>query len=179
MCKGNSAEKDEVSYMIKKEMVDKKNYPKYYSYRLAFKMIDDALKFGCPLQAITIEESILTDRLSSTLNVGILKGKPYETLGSVLNAWRPKKKGKELHSNAILFDVEMNNLYERLDKWREARNLLLHGLVKSFQGDGPKIPAVDFIKIATDQAEEGLRLVKKVKNWVQKQVRNAKKPKVK
>ena len=42
----------------------------------------------------------------------------------------------------------------------------VHGLVKSFQGDGPKIPAVDFIKIATDQAEEGLRLVKKVKNWV-------------
>jgi hypothetical protein len=32
---------------------------------------------------------------------------------------------------------------------------------------------------ATKQAEEGLYLVKKVKNWVQKQVRNAKKAKVK
>ena len=125
MCKGNSAEKDEVSYMIKKEMVDKKNYPKYYSYRLAFKMIDDALKFGCPLQAITIEESILTDRLSSTLNVGILKGKPYETLGSVLNAWRPKKKGKELHSNAILFDVPPANFQCNKYIWNSADKYFL------------------------------------------------------
>ena len=164
--------------MVKKEMEDNKNYPKYDSYRLAFKMIDDALKYGCPLQAITIEESILTDRLSSTLNVGMPKGNPYKTLGSVLNAWRPKKKGGQQHSNAKLFDLEMNNLYERLDKWREARNLLLHGLVKSFQGDRPETPAADFIKTATEQAEEGLFLVKKVKNWVQKQVRNAKKVKV-
>lgn len=165
--------------MVKNEIEDKKNYPKYDSYRLAFGMIADALKYGCPLQAITIEESILTDRLSSTLNVGISKGKPYQTLGSVLNAWRPKKKGGQPHPNAKLFDLEMNNLYERLDKWREARNLLLHGLVKSFQGEGPETSAVDFIKTATEQAEEGLYLVKKVKNWVQKQVRNAKKAKVK
>jgi hypothetical protein len=177
-CEGNGAEGRE-KVMAKEGKTDKKNYPKYDSYRLAFGMIDDALKCGCPLQAITIEESILTDRLSSTLNVGISKGKPYKTLGSVLNAWRPKNKNKQPHSNAKLFDLEMNNLYERLDKWREARNNLLHGLVKSFQGEEPETPAGDFIKTATKQAEEGLYLVKKVKNWVQKQVRNAKKAKVK
>ena len=63
--------------MAKEGKTDKKNYPKYDSYRLAFKMIDDALKCGCPLQAITIEESILTDRLSSTLNVGMPKQATY------------------------------------------------------------------------------------------------------
>jgi hypothetical protein len=132
-CKEMARKEEELGFMVKNEIGDKKNYPKYDSYRLAFGMIDDALKCGCPLQAITIEESILTDRLSSTLNVGISKGKPYKTLGSVLNAWRPKNKNKQPHSNAKLFDLEMNNLYERLDKWREARNLLLHGLVNLFK----------------------------------------------
>jgi len=157
----------------------KKNYAKRDSYALAFKMIDDALKYGCPLQAITIEESVLTDRLSSVLNVGIADGKPYKTLGAVLVAWKPKSSTKKPHPNARLFDAEIEKLYFRLDNWRQDRNKLLHGLAKSFQGEGPEISATDFTQQAMDTAIEGLKLANKIKNWVQKQVRKAKKERVK
>ena len=157
----------------------KKNYAKRDSYALAFKMIDDALKYGCPLQAITIEESILTDRLSSVLNAGIEGGKPYKTLGAVLLAWKPKSPKQKPHPNARLFDAEIEKFYIRLDNWRKDRNKLLHGLAKSFQGEGPEIPATDFTQHAMDTAIEGLKLVKKIKNWVQNQVRKAKKDRVK
>ena len=56
--------------MSKVEQKLRKNYAKRDSYELAFRMIDNAIKYDCPLQAITIEESILADRLWSTLNVG-------------------------------------------------------------------------------------------------------------
>ena len=155
--------------------VRKKNYAKRDSYALAFRMIDDALRFGCPLQAIAIEESILTDRLSSTLNVGDENGKPCVSLGGALNKWKPKDPKAKAHPTAILFDQEMEALYPRLDTWRKERNCLLHGLAKSIQGKGPDINADDFVIRALKAANEGLTLVKKVKNWVQKQVRNVRK----
>ena len=49
----------------------KPNTAKGKSYALAYDMIRAAMEKDCPLQAIAIEESIITDRLSSTLNVGI------------------------------------------------------------------------------------------------------------
>ena len=155
--------------------VQKKNYDKRDSYSLAFRMIDDALRFGCPLQAIAIEESILTDRLSSTLNVGVENSKPYGSLGGVLNTWKPKDPKAKAHPNARLFDQDMDALYPRLDAWRKERNSLLHGLAKSIQGKGPDINADEFVIRAIKAANEGLTLVKKVKNWAQKQVRNARK----
>ena len=155
--------------------VQKKNCDKRDSYALAFRMIDDALRFGCPLQAIAIEESILTDRLSSTLNVGVENGKPCGSLGGALNKWKPKDPKAKAHPNAKLFDQEMDALYPRLDAWRNERNSLLHGLAKSIQGKGPDINADEFVIRAIKAATEGWALVKKVKHWVQKQVRKTQK----
>ena len=157
------------------KMVTKKNYAKRDSYALAFRMIDDALKFGCPLQAITIEESILTDRLSSTLNVGKENAKPCDTLGEVLHKWKPRNSRTSPDPNARLFDEEMTILFPRLDTWRRERNALLHGLAKSGQGEQPEIEASEFLDRANNAATEGFRLVKTVKTWSSKQIRMAKK----
>ena len=161
------------------KQTEKKNYAKRDSYALAFKMIADALKYGCPLQAIAIEESILTDRLSSTLNVGSKGGEPCPTLGAALNKWKPSDSKMQPHSNSKLFDKEMDALYPQLDAWRKERNSLLHGLAKSIQGIGPDIPADIFLGRAMNAATEGLRLVNKVKAWTQKQVNHAKRGKTK
>ena len=154
---------------------EKKNYAKRDSYALAFKMIDDALKHGCPLQAITIEESILTDRLSSTLNVGKEITKPCDSLGDALNKWKPRNPRTSPDPNARLFDEEITTLFPKLDSWRRERNALLHGLAKSAQGGKPEIEAAKFLIRAVQAANDGLHLVEKVKRWSAKQIRKAKK----
>lgn len=156
---------------MKTEKSKTKNMRKYESYKLAFDMIDEGIAGKCPLQAIAIEESILTDRLSSILNVGKPKAQPYDSIGKALWAWHPKR-GNPV-ANAALFDEEMEALYPRLDNWRNERNLLLHGLAKSAQGDDPEIAAEEFMPRAMKAAKEGLVLVRKVDAWTKRQIRKA------
>lgn len=148
-----------------------KNIRKYESYKLAFEMIEDGIANKCPLQSIAVEESILTDRLSSTLNVGKTKGKPFESLGAALCGWHPKKGTP--HPNAVLFDAEMEKLYPRIDLWRQERNALLHAIVKSAQGAKPETDAADFISRAMKAAEDGKLLARSVCNWSRKQIRKS------
>ena len=148
---------------------------KYESYKLAFGMMKDALAKDCPLQVITIAESILTDRLSSTLNVGRQKKAPKDTLGRVLNEWHPRKTGASRNANSELFDAEMESLFPRLEAWWGERNMLLHGIAKSAQGEKPEIDAEDFIPRAMKAAKEGFALVRKIDAWTKRQIRNAEK----
>jgi hypothetical protein len=144
------------------------NTAKEKAYALAFGMINTALEKGCPLQAITIEESILTDRLSSTLNAKKEKKTPCSTLNRALKEW-----ANQLKSGESLFDEKMSALRPSLYAWWDERNELLHGIVKSPCGEGPTIPAEDFLERAEKAAREGLDLARKVVRWTQKQVRLA------
>lgn len=152
-----------------------KNREKEASYRLAYSMINDALRKDCPLQAITIEESILADRLWSTLNVDRSPTEKMGTLGLALNQWQPglDKNGNPISANrnAALFDQEMEDICYLIRHWWNERNLLLHGIVKSPQGTGPGIKAADYQHRAYMAALAGLCLSNKVKNWVSKKVR--------
>lgn len=149
-----------------------KNMGKKAAYALAHEMIQEAIDRKCPLQAIAIEESILTDRISSTLNVGIENGKPYQSLGKALYQWNHRR-GRP-NSNAHLFDASMEALYPNLDNWCKARNKLLHGMAKSFQCEAPDIPIESFREDAMEVAVKGYDLVKKVSKWVSKKVKKAK-----
>lgn len=150
----------------------KKNYAKGNAYALAHQLIKNSIEQGFPLQAITIEESILSDRLWSTLHVNEEKKAKVETLGKALSLWGPdcKKPSK----NANLFDEEMLKVKPRLDSWWKDRCAVLHGMVKSFQGEAPEIAAENFILHAAKVAKEGLALVKTVSAWSKKQIRYAK-----
>ena len=157
--------------MSKVEQKARKNYAKRDSYALAFRMIDHAVKYDCPLQAITIEESILADRLWATLNVGKSR-RSLGTMNAALVQWKPTN-GGTVNKNAKRFDEYMEALYPRLKIWWKDRNKLLHGIAKSFQGDGPEIPADDYIRTAMTTASEGLELVNAVMKWSRKQIRRS------
>ena len=157
--------------MSKVEQKARKNYAKRDSYALAFRMIDNAIKYDCPLQAITIEESILADRLWSTLNVGRTK-LSLGTMNAALLQWKPTK-GSTVNKNAKRFDGYMEALYPRLKVWWKDRNKLLHGIAKSFQGDGPEVPANDYMRAAMSTAIEGMDLVNAVMKWSRRQIRIA------
>ncbi len=156
-----------------KSLAMKKNTPKFNAYRLAFGMIKDALEKECPLQAIAIEESVLTDRLSSTLNVGRPNRRAKSSLGCALCEWHPKKSNAS--RNAALFDDYMEMQFPKLDAWWKNRNALLHGIAKSAQGHPPEIDAGDFMAYAMRTAKEGLTLVRKVDAWTKRQISAARK----
>lgn len=153
---------------------NKKNYAKQNSYALASVMLDEAILHNYPLQAIAIEESIISDRLWSALgSVNIGNGK-HESMGAALQAWKMLKKNK---SAANPFDEEIEALYTKLSNWWDCRCKLIHGIVKSPTGIGPKITADKFIKSANETAKKGRKLVRLVKNWSKKKVYKSKKAK--
>ena len=153
----------------------KKNYAKRDSYALAFGMIATAIHHNFPLQAIAVEESIISDRLWSALNASETSGGKKETLGKALDTW------KELVKNGVSNPLgeEAESMREDLASWWDSRNKLIHGIVKSFRGDGPKIIAANFERSAMKAAVKGEELARQVCNWSAKQVHKAKKGGVK
>ena len=144
------------------------NIKKQASYKLAHQMIDDAIRKKCPLQAIAIEESILSDRLWAAINSAPTKHEGYETLGGALHEW--KEFGKD--SPIQLCDKDGFS-FRDISDWCDLRNKLLHGIVKSSHGHGPKISEPKFMERAVLTARKGLALVRRVENWSKRQVRKA------
>ena len=156
------------------EEENKKNYAKRDSYALASEMLQDAILHNYPLQAIAIEESIISDRLWSALkSVNIANGR-HETMGAALKEWERIKKDNSVDNP---FDAEIETLYDRLCNWWDCRNKLIHGIVKSSVGLGPKTTAEKFLQSANAAAKKGEELVRLVKNWSKKKVYKAKKDK--
>lgn len=138
-----------------------KNFAKQASYQFVFAMIKDAIRHNYPLQAITLEESVMADRLWSALHASGHQVKNHETVGRALADW---KKGKN-------FDEEMNSLKPQIEQWWKDRNELLHGLAKSDQGCAPEIRPEEFDEKAGATARFGLELTNAVSNWSKKAIR--------
>lgn len=149
----------------------KKNYAKRDSYALAFGMIATAIQHNFPLQAIAVEESIISDRLWSALNAGKPNGGKKETLGKALDMWRHLEKSGKQHP----LGEEAEAMRGDLMKWWDSRNRLIHGIVKSFRGEEPKIAATNFERCAMKAAVNGGELARRACNWSQKQIRKGRK----
>ena len=166
-----------------------RNVGKYNAYKYAFGMIKEAIESGFYFQAITIEESILCDRLLSVLLIGkdvLRKDKlSNATLGSALREWHDGRNTPLAvidKLNALLgeytdfcsacsarrFDLKTckpssgSTPRERLYVWWRYRCALLHGIVTSTRGEGPKFSPVEVDEIAKRVAEIGLGNVRKV-----------------
>ena len=155
------------------------NIEKGKSYKLALEQAQKAIRAKCFLEAITIEESLLADRLWSTLNVGRTPQKKIPTLGVALEKWhpcKPDKNGNPIppHKNACLFQGEMECFYPSLRCWWNKRCDLLHGIGKASQGNAPGILAKDFQDEAESVARFGLMAFRYVDAWVKRQIRKNK-----
>lgn len=140
-----------------------KNYGKQDSYRFVFGMINNAIRHNYPLQAITLEESVMADRLWSALHANGHQVKNHETVGRALCDWK----------KCLSFDEEVNSLKPQIEQWWKERNELLHGLAKSDQGCAPEIRPEEFDEKACATARMGLELTNAVCNWSKKSIRKA------
>ena len=109
------------------------------------------------LEAITIQESIITDRL---LNF-IIRNKILEITEEELH--KPKAYLNNLVNHSkIYFDDEL--IYEELNAFRFGRNNCIHAIVKSFPGK-PTINVNDFLKLAKETSINGKLLCRKIDSW--------------
>ncbi|WP_228014440.1 hypothetical protein [Fortiea sp. LEGE XX443] len=143
----------------------KGNAAKYLSYREAWARIKVACQEGFYLEAITLQESIITDRLISYLTVVGEIQKPtevhqYPSFGKLIQLWKKQ--------NPLPIEVGgQTSLQEAVDQWRILRNQAVHGMVKSHPGT-PTVPVDDFLAVAERAAHEGTLLAKTVSEWCRK-----------
>lgn len=130
------------------------NVKKYYSYKLAWERIDAALEQGFPLEAIAIEESIISDRLRAYMEY-IGRGLSNKSLDFRLKAFQ-----KELEKRG-LFVGEYEELHTKINAWREGRNQALHRIVYTNRAT-ESVDADEFLKKATKTAKSGKTLTRKL-----------------
>jgi hypothetical protein len=145
-----------------------KNPSKYLSYTKAWEQINAAIEAGFNLEAITIEESIIADRLLSYVQGVDPSSKIHDRsgLGELITRWRKL-------AGASLIKPDGSDLGKITDEWRKKRNKAVHGLVKSAPGTSTMAPD-DFFGLARQAAEEGKKLAREIQNWHRKTLRAAK-----
>ncbi len=137
---------------------------KYLSYREAWTRIALAQEHGFSFEAITILESIITDRLQLYLAaVGVVTGTGHEGLGLLIRRWQ------EVHPEPITTDG-IENLQAAVDLWRVARNRAIHGIVRSpARADASRID--EFLTDTQKAVTDGVALAKVVGNWSKRATR--------
>jgi hypothetical protein len=100
------------------------NTAKYLAYREAWTRIKEAQKQCFYLEAITIEESIISDRLSSYFRNVLEIEKQPNTFKGMHDLWKK-------HHPEIIVSIDYTDLMQALDKWREERNKAIHDIVHS------------------------------------------------
>jgi hypothetical protein len=141
------------------------NAAKFLSFREAWARISASRQAGFFLEAVTLEESIIADRvmtyLTETAEAGSSPpGGKCPGLCSLIRAW------KERHP-APITEKNFADLPVAVDAWRPLRNHVVHGMVKSRPGE-PTMPVEDFLEQARQAAEQGNQLARALSNWCRK-----------
>jgi len=136
-----------------------KNVKKGESYKYAFERMPEAIEGGYFLEAITIAESIINDRLQSFVIGKDVKGRG--SFGDMI---------KGILNHVPKMDEETLSLVKRLKPWKDLRNECIHGIAKSHPGQ-PTIDVDAFHGRAEEVAESGYLLAKEVTAWHKKSLR--------
>ena len=142
------------------------NREKYLSYSEAWRRIDSAIAAGFYFEAVTLQESIIADRLLSFIK-GVeptCKVKANTNFGELIKNWR-RLAGTLPHDDAG------TDLGSRVEAWRSRRNEVVHGLVKSAPGE-PTQSVDAFIEGCQATAVSGRGLAREVLAWHQRQLRS-------
>lgn len=138
---------------------------KFLAYREAWTRIKEAQKQGFYLEAITIEESIISDRLSSYFrNVLKIEKKPT-TLKGIHDLWKK-------HHPEVIASSDYTDLMQTLDKWREDRNKAIHDIVHTDTHIDRSIE--NFLSDTRTVAEEGEKLTRIISQWCDQKIKDAK-----
>jgi len=137
-----------------------KNAAKGASFTYAFRRINESLKSGYYLEAVTLSESIISDRLLSFV-------KHHQKDENVKTPFHKLiKSAKKLNKTAVV-TKDGTDLFDALDEWRDKRNKCIHAVAKSEPGE-PTRPVDVFLEMAEQCAIEGKVLARLICDWHKK-----------
>lgn len=128
----------------------KKGQTRHQLYKGVIDRYKEAMSAGFYLEAITLMESLITDRLESAL-IYYGKNTPNQVFLPLGSALKPFK------DQGIISD----RLYDRIDAWRKSRNQSLHEVAKIEEGTTPVFR--DRYAIQQVIAHEGYEIFKALK----------------
>jgi hypothetical protein len=141
-----------------------RNANKYFSYSEAWVRIKKAHGSGFYLEAVTLQESIIADRLISYLvhtgEISADSSAGKYSFGQLIQRWT------KLVPEPIPTEY-FGDLRSAIDEWRNRRNKVVHGMVKSSPGDTHG-DVLDFLKEADLVALQGQALARAISDWVKK-----------
>lgn len=138
---------------------------KFLAYREAWTRIKEAQEQGFYLEAITIEESIISDRLSSYFRNVLKIEKQPNSLKGMQDLWKK-------HQPEAIISGGYDDLIFELDKWREERNQAIHAIVQSHTH--PERLIESFLLHSKNVAKRGEKLTSAISQWCDKKIRAAK-----
>ena len=134
----------------------KKQTGRYLRYKLAFDRLDEALVEGWLLEAISLEESIITDRLLSIVGSDGDSASCRQSLSSLI---AQAKKAITGSGTPVEGDI-----FNDLDQWRDARNECIHAFCKLDDHSYADNSAEIFSEKIWQTAKKGRELVDLVKH---------------
>ena len=137
-----------------------KNDLKGASFTYAFKRINESLKNGYHLEAVTLAESIISDRLLSFVKHNGGKGNVKTPFHNLIQT------AKKLNKTSIHTKHGVN-LFDAIDEWRITRNGCIHSVSKSEPGQ-PTVSVEVFRLNAEQCAKEGKVLARLICDWGKK-----------
>jgi len=125
-------------------------------YKETIDRYNEAMNNGFYLEAITLMESLIADRLECAANYYDVKDHSYSTLGSLTNCFSSKSVKEKVSSDFL-------NTIETIGKWKNGRNKALHEMAKldadtQFEDDYKEAKLI---------AKEGYDLFRKIDNLIQ------------
>ena len=134
----------------------KKQIGRYLRYKLAFDRLDESLEEGWLLEAISLEESIITDRLISILEAKDVSVSGKQSLSNLIAQAKKAMTGSGLTAKGDFF--------HELDLWRDARNECVHAFCKLDDHAYADNSAEVFTEKMWETANKGRDLVDLVKH---------------
>lgn len=129
---------------------------RYNLYREAFGHINPSIDEGFYLEAITLVESLIADRLESRCTFINKKDFSFKTLEQIIKFLIGDKK-----DNGNEKDIELREIVENeLKRWKNERNKALHEMAKMEDGDSRTWD--ERVEGLKRTAKSGLTLVRKI-----------------
>lgn len=126
---------------------------RYTRYRKVLRRYKEAMEQGFYLEAVTLMESIISDRLESTINHVSNNNHSYLPLGKLIKLFDEKEiKGK--------ISEDFLTIVKTISEWKNQRNKALHEMAKL--DDEPNQTFETLYDSAKQTAEEGYAIFRKV-----------------
>ncbi len=155
-----------------------KNIQKGLAYKLAHEQMNEAIdgERPFPIEALAIEESILSDRLRSAIWTLVPKARGAKRFAQIIEAVFDRNAGIATSGfEGLHAALAKKGGLAALDAWRKQRNRFVHGLACSPEPRKPtEIGSDVYLKEGLEAAREGRKLVRIVEAWSKKCVRAAK-----